>query len=99
MHKSVKTSCGNEALKYDESRSLSVFQILLIASRHPHNSLLSNPSLLIHINVLKHLEAKFNDFKPFSKLQNVMVSFLAQVMFPQLHHGHITSQFKDGRRE
>ena len=43
---------------------------LLIASTHPHNSLPSYCSLLIQINVRKHLAGRFNESKSLGQLQN-----------------------------
>jgi len=51
-------------------RPLLFFQNLLIASMDPHDSLPSYCSLLIQINVLKHLNGSINEYKSVSQLQN-----------------------------
>ena len=51
-------------------------QNLLTASMHPQNSLPSCCSLLVRINVLKHLAASFNEPKPLSQLRNHHCSLL-----------------------
>ena len=50
---------------------LLLLQNLLTASKQPHNSLSSCfCSLPVPVNVLKHPDASFNEFKPLSRLQN-----------------------------
>jgi hypothetical protein len=51
-------------------RPLPFLQNLLITSTHPENSLPSYCSLLIQINVLKHLAGSFNTPKPLSQPQH-----------------------------
>ena len=49
----------------DKGLSLFMLQNILVASKHPRNSLSSYcSSLLVQISVLKHLDASFNHSKP-----------------------------------
>jgi hypothetical protein len=48
-----------------------VLQNLLIASKHPHNSLLSCCSLFVRISVLKHIDASFSQSRSLSHVRNL----------------------------
>ena len=70
MPKSLKMTCRNQALKSGWQRPLLLLQNLHIAHKHPHNPLSSCCcSLLVPINVPKHLDASSSQSKPLSQLQ------------------------------
>jgi len=48
-----------------------VLQNLLIASKHPHNSLLRCCSLFVRISALKHVDASFSQSRSLSHVRNL----------------------------
>ena len=71
MHKSLKMTCRNQAVKSGWQRPLLLLQNLHTAHKHPHNPLSSCCcSILVPINVSKHLDASSGQSKPLSQLQN-----------------------------
>ena len=71
MHKSLKMTCRNQAVKTGWQRPLLLLQNLHIAHKHPHNPLSSCCcSLLVTSNVPIHLDASSSQSKPLSQLQD-----------------------------
>ena len=74
MHKSLKMTCRNQALKSGWQRPCLLFHNCHIAHKHRHSPLSSRCcSLLVPVNVPKHIDASSGQSKPLSQLQNVMV--------------------------
>ena len=85
----------------DIDPSLFKLQNILVARKHPHNSLSSCcSSLLVQTSVLKHPDASCNQYKPLqstSKLSGSSPKAQAQVQFPQLQ-GCFATEFQKNRR-
>lgn len=60
-------------------RLILLLQNLFIAIKHPHTSLRScHPSLLVRTDVLRHLYAGFNEFKPLSQTEDQVPHLLQE---------------------
>jgi len=88
MHKSLKMTCRNQAVKSSWQRPFLLLQNLHIVHKHPHNPLSSCCcSLLVPNNVPKHPDASSGQSKPLSQLQNHHGPLLIYYLFiiPEIH--------------